>query len=291
MLDAIKKINNDNCITFIPPTDTKYFDSINYTLGNAIIIDSNENQKDIVELLNNSKFKKIYLFGYNDFYRYILPRLNKSIDVCWVYNDSFSNLSNAGVRSTLNTIFEYYDRKLINTIGCLSIDNQKVLENAGYNCEYINLKIEKDISKNVKSKSIGILSDDYDPNNNFYNQLATLTFIDYDVCKFMSVMKETNNFCNFFNIKSKIIDNIDDVLKNNFVNLYINFTNTNNELILKSYNNGVPVIVGNTNFYDDNDYLKEHLVVKSDDDINEIVEKINFVKDNYDRIMKEYNKI
>ena len=53
----------------------------------------------------------------------------------------------------------------------------------------------------------------------------------------------------------------------------------------------MPVIVGNTDFYDNNKYLKEHLVVKSDDDVNEISEKINFVKTNYKKIMEEYSKI
>ena len=291
MLDEIKKINNKSSIVFIPQTDLKYYDIINYTLGNVVIIDNKEKQSDVVESINKSKFKTIYLFGYDEIYRYVLPRLKKGLKICWIYNDSFSNLSNASVRYNLNTIFEYYDRKLINSIGCLSNDNKVVFKNAGYDCEYIDLKIEKTNINAIKSNSIGILSDDFDPNNNFYNQLAVLTFLDYDVCKFMSVMRETNNFCNFFGIKGNSLSNIDDVMKDNYVNLYINFTNTNKELIFKSYNYGVPVIVGNTDFYDNNKYLKDHLVVKSDDDINEIVEKINFVKKNYKKILEEYTKI
>ena len=70
----------------------------------------------------------------------------------------------------------------------------------------------------------------------------------------------------------------------------INFTNTNHELIRKSYNCGVPVIIGNSSFYHNNKYLNEHLVVKSDDDINEIVDKIKFVQNNYKKILEEYNK-
>ena len=65
----------------------------------------------------------------------------------------------------------------------------------------------------------------------------------------------------------------------------------NKELILKSYNYGVPVIIGNCDFYDSNKYLKEHLVVKRDDDINEIAEKIDFVRTNYKKIIEEYDSI
>lgn len=289
MIEQLKNHQKDKCISLVPPYDLKYYESIDYTIGNVIKIDYVEANEKIIKYINESKIEKIYLFGNHDIYRYILPRLKKKIEVCWVFNDSFSNLSNGGVRYYLNTIFEYYDRDLINIIGCLSNDSKKVFENAGYNCEYIDLKIKKVTNKNNKSKSIGILSDDFDPNNNFYNQLASLTFIDYDICKYKSVMPATKHFSKYFDIKSKVLSNIDDVIKDNFVNLYINFTNTNKELIIRSFNYGVPVIVGNTDFYDNNKYLKENLVVKSDDDINEIVEKINFVKKNYKKIMEEYN--
>ena len=291
MLDKLIEYKNESSIVLVPKQDIKYYDSLNYTLKNTILVDNVKEDTRIINIINNSKIKKIYLVGNNDLFRFILPRIKKDIVVCWIFNDAFSSLSNAGVRYNLNTIFEYYDRTLIDIIGCFNKDNMKVFENAGYKCEYIDLKLDKNEIKLVNSNSIGIISDDFDPNNNFYNQLAALTFVDYDVCKFMSVMKATNHFYKYFNIKSKVLKSIDEVMKDNFVNLYINFTNTNKELILKSYNYGVPVIVGNCDFYDNNKYLKEHLVVKSDDDVNEIADKISFVKNNYKKIIEEYSKI
>ena len=291
MLDKLIEYKNESSIVLVPKQDIKYYDSLNYTLGNAIIVDNVKEDTRIIDIINNSKIKKIYLVGNDNIYGFLLPELKNEISICWIFITQFSALSNVGTRSSLNMIFEYYDRELIDLIGCISKDNQKVFENAGYKCEYIDLKLDKNEIKSVNSNSIGIISDDFDPNNNFYNQLAALTFVDYDVCKFMSVMKATNHFYKYFNIKSKVLKNIDEVMKDNFVNLYINFTNTNKELILKSYNYGVPVIVGNCDFYDSNKYLKEHLVVKSDDDVNEIAEKIDFVRNNYKKIIEEYNKI
>ena len=291
MLDKLIEYKNESSIVLVPKQDIKYYDSLNYTLGNAILVNNVNEDLKIIDVINNSKIKKIYLVGNDNIYGFLLPELKKEISVCWIFITQFSALSNVGTRSSLNMIFEYYDRELIDLIGCISKDNKKVFENAGYKCEYVDLKLDKKEIKLVYSNSIGIISDDFDPNNNFYNQLASLTFVDYDVCKFMSVMKATNHFYKYFNIKSKVLKNIDEVMKDNFVNLYINFTNTNKELILKSYNYGVPVIVGNCDFYDNNKYLKERLVVKSDDDVNEIAEKINFVKNNYKKIMEEYSKI
>lgn len=291
MIEEIKKLKNKQHIVLLPKYDLEIYDSLNNVLRNVIKINNVSNNKEIINIINNSKIKKIYLIGNDDFYRFMLPRLNKNIEVCWIFKNSFSDLSNSGVRYLLNCIFEFVDRGLVNSIGCINKETIKVFENAKYNCEFIDLKIKKTESKNKKyNNTIGILSNDYDPNNNFYNQLAALTFIDYDYVKFKCVMGATWHFCDFFNIKNKKQENIDEIMKNNVVNLYINFTNTNTELIQKSFSYGVPCIVGNTNFFNNNKYLLEHLVVKSDDDINEIAKKIAFVKENRKRILEEYNK-
>ena len=291
MIEELKKYSNKSSVVFLPKCDLSIYDSLEYTLNNVIKIDLEKEDSEIINNINNSKIKKIYLVGSNDIYRYILPRLKKGIEVCWIFKDLFSNLSNGGARNILQTIFEFYDRELVFSIGCVSIDTQKVLENAGYKCEYIDLELKKVNAKIKKSNTIGILSSDFDPNNNFYNQLAALTFIDYEECKFLSVMKATIDFIKFFNLKCTIKNNIDEAIKGNFVNLYINFTNTNKELIIKSFNAGVPCLVGNTDYFNKNKYLKEHLVIKSDDDINEISDKINYVKENGKKILEEYNKL
>ena len=61
--------------------------------------------------------------------------------------------------------------------------------------------------------------------------------------------------------------------------------------IKKSFDLGIPCIVGNTNYFDNNKYLKDNLVVKSDDDIREISKKIDFVRENREQIIEEYNKL
>ena len=291
MIEQLEKYKNKRNIVIVPRFDLDLKDSLEYTLNNVIEIDNVEEDNKIIELINNSKIKKIYLVGNNDFYRFILPRLKKEITVCWIFRDSFSNLSNGGTRYYLECIFEYMDRNLIESIGCINEDTLTVFENAGYNCELINLNVKSKKTKYKDSNSIGILSNDYDPNNNFYNQLASTLLIECDNVKFKCVMGATWYFCDFFDIKHEKINNFDVIMKDNFVNLYINFTNTNIELIKKSFNLGIPCLVGNTTFFDNNKYLKEHLVIKSDDDINEIANKINFVKNNREKIMNEYSKL
>ena len=289
MLEKLQKNKNCSKCVIISPFDIKFYDSISYTIGNELIYNDKEDITEFINYVNSSKIKKIYFFGFNEAFKYIIPRLRMTIEKCWIFKDSLSSLSNSDIRGILNTIMDYYDKCFINSIGCINMDNKIVLENAGYKVEFIDLKIKKKKHKKVESNSIGLLSNDFDPNNNVYNQLASLTLLNYDICKLSCYLDSSFHFCDYFKIKYKYYENLDDVMKNNFVNLYINYTNTNKELIMKSFNYGVPVIVGNTDFYDNNLYLKDNLVVKSDD-INEIVEKVNFVKDNYKKIMEEYMK-
>lgn len=291
MKKEIKKYTNKNTIILLPKFDLDIYESLKELCPYIVKIGNVTEEKEIVTILNQSNIKKIYLVGNNDFYRYLLPRLKKEIKVCWIFKNSFANISNFDVRVILNIIFEFIDRNMLFSIGCVNKSMVKVFENAGYNCEYIELKPKLKKQKYIESNDIGILSNDYDPNNNYYNQLASLKLVNYNKCKLRPFMGETYRFCEFFEINYERYENIDDVIKNNFVNLYINFTNTNTELIEKSYRYGIPCLVGNTDFYDDNKYLKENLVLKSDDDVSEIAEKINFVKKNRVKIIEEYNKL
>ncbi len=290
MIDEINKIKKGENLLIISPNDIGDRENFIYTFDRVITCD-NSNKKKFIECLNKKDISKIYLLGLDEFYRYILPRIKKDISVCWIFKNSFSDLSNGGTRYTLHSIFEYLDRNLIDSIGCFDDDTFAVLTNAGYDTEKINIILKSNKQDKDYINSIGILSNDFDPNNNFYNQLASLTFVDYDVCKFKYVMRATKNFINDFNLKCEKMNDVNDVIQGNVVNLYVNFTNTDDVLIRKSFNMGVPCIVGNSNFFNKNEYLKEHLVVKSDDDVNEIADKINFVLKNRDNILKEYRKM
>ena len=290
MIDEINKIKKGENLLMISPNDIGDRENFIYTFDHVITCD-NSNKKKFIECLNKKDISKIYLLGLDEFYRYILPRIKKDISVCWIFKNSFSDLSNGGTRYTLHSIFEYLDRNLIDSIGCFDDDTFAVLTNAGYDTEKINIILKSNKQDKNYINSIGILSNDFDPNNNFYNQLAALTFVDYDVCKFKYVMRATKNFINDFNLKCEKMNDVNDVIQGNAVNLYVNFTNTDDVLIKKSFNMGVPCIVGNSNFFNKNEYLKEHLVVKRDDDVNEIADKINFVLKNRDNILKEYRKM
>ena len=70
----------------------------------------------------------------------------------------------------------------------------------------------------------------------------------------------------------------------------MNFCNSQNTLFLKAMDRGVPCVLGNTLLLKDYFNLDKALRLKSDDDINEIVEKIKYVRKNKKAILEEYKK-
>ena len=73
MIEQLNKYKTKNAIVFLPKNCTYLEDSITYTLKNVINFDKEKEDNQIIDIINNSKIKKIYLLGNNDIYRYILP--------------------------------------------------------------------------------------------------------------------------------------------------------------------------------------------------------------------------
>lgn len=286
-----KNIFDESVLVIASSSSIDIYDSLIEIFNNVITASNEYSNANFINSINDSKISKIYLAGNHSFYQYLLPRLKRKIEVCWIFSNSFSSLSDIFIRADYLVIYDYYNRGYVKSIGCIKEEFASVFKNAGYRCELLNL-IKKQSFFNIEncnSRSIGIISNDHDPRNNFYNQMASLLLVDYDFCKCVVTKKETKKFADFFKIKMQSEKDINDVMKNNFVNLYVNFTNTNDNYIIESFKLGVPVLVGNTTIFQKNKYLQEHLVIKSGDSVDEIAKKIKFVEKNYKKILEEYN--
>ena len=73
------------------------------------------------------------------------------------------------------------------------------------------------------------------------------------------------------------------------MNLDVAFSEVSPINFLISMDAGIPCIIGNTNLLDNDGKLKKLLVLDSDDDVNEICEKIDNVLENKKEIEKLYS--
>lgn len=288
----INKLKNKDYVVLLPMCDYDIKDSVEYSFENVFYLDyelTKEHADVLIDFINNNA-KSLILFDYDDFYRKVLPFIRKGKKVKWIYKNNIAEMTSGEVRTIVTSLMEFCDRKIVSEIGCLDESTYEVFKNAGYNVKHILLDVNPKTKKSKKSNSIGLIGNDYNPNHNTYNQLSALKLVDYSYIKIIKNMDATNHFINFFVIKEKLVNSFDEVIKDNFVNLYCNFTANDFELILKSMDKGIPCILGNTDIFDKYPKLKASLVLESDDDINEIASKIDGAKENRETILKEYDK-
>ena len=291
-INDIRDLKNNDYIVLLPDNDYDIRDSVEYSFNNVVYLDYKPQDDEIKILIDsiNEKNIQLILFDYSELYRLIIPYIHKNKKVKWILKNDIASMTDGKIRATYTNLMEFCDRDLIDCIGFLDYGTYKVFEKSKYNTNHIVLDIEEKKAKKMDSNDIGIIGDDYNPNHNIYNELTAVTMAKYDNIKILKNMPATKHFIEFFNIREKEVSTLDEVISNNYVNLYCNFTLTNNELILKSMDQGIPCILGNTDIFDNYKYLKEKLVLISDDDVNEIAEKINNIKTNKSKILEEYKK-
>ena len=289
--DKINKLKENECIVLLPKPDYDIKKGVEYSFKNVISSDelTDDDVKNIIEVINNKNVQLI-LLDYDEVYRKIIPYIRKNRKIKWVIKNGLAAMTDGAVRATFSNLMEFCDRNLISCIGCIDNGAYEVLKNAGFNTKRIILDIKEEKNKAKKSNSIGIIGNDYNPNHNTYNQLTAVTMVDYDYVKILKNMPATEDFIKFFDIKEQEVKTYEELLKDNFINLYCNFTCTIDEVILTSMDNGVPCLLGNTDIFDNYKVLKQYLVLDSDDDVNEMAQKIEEVKKNSDKIMDEYKK-
>lgn len=288
----INKLENKDYIVLLPEIDYDIKDSVEYSFENVFYLDyelTKEDAKIIIDFINNND-SQLIIFDYSEFYRLILPYIRKNRKIKWIYKNNISSMTNGKARATFTNLMEFCDRNIVDTIGCLDESTYEVLKNSGYKTKHLLLDVSSNSKKAKKSNSIGLIGNDYNPNHNTYNQLSALKLVDYSYVKIVKSMPATNHFIDFFEIKEKSVNTLDEAMSDNFINLYCNFTFTNYELILKSMDMGIPCLLGNTEIFDKFPKLKGYLVLESDDDINEISSKIINIKENKESILKEYKK-
>ena len=294
MIERIKEIiARSNKLVLLPKSDELYYDCFNYMFGDCIVrLDENFDNYNELSSIINENIEEFYFVNFQNVYRKLLPNIGKKVKKINIFLCDVANFTSVYVLPLFYDVSEFYERKLIDKI-CILNNSVYEMMKKKFNVEKLNIKLpfNDNINDCSSNKSIGIIGNDYDPVHNFYNMLTAVSMVnDYDVVKFVPNMNATREFFNHFDIKHEFCNNLDEVMNNNFVNLYCNFTNTNPCLVIKSMDMGIPCLLGNTDLFDNNKKLKELLVLKSDDDVNEIAFKINNIRDNYDVIFKEYKK-
>lgn len=276
-------------ILFIDESEKDYMEAIKYSFSKCELSSIN-NEITPPELENlakeiNSSYNEVIFFGYFYNYYMLLPILSKKLKIKWILPTSVASLFNVDIYNAFFQVIEYKERKLVNDIATLDY-NMYLLFKDKYNFSFLKLDINK--KDKYKKNNIGIVGYDYLEEVSFFNELSAISLSKYDTVNIQNEMNVTKRFCEDFGLKINKIDDAYTLIASSKLNLYVNFFNTNDIKFLYSMDNDSPCIIGNSDLLDNNKYLKDQLVLKSDDSIDEMLEKVEDVEKNKAQILKEY---
>lgn len=279
----LEYIYNLDYLILVPSVDIELFDGFSNTFKNVLLFQNNyEDIEFFKKFIEKNNVKRLIFVDYILEYDYFI---NLNIKKDFIFTKSLGSLSDSPIFLTFNKIISFYQNNLIEKIGILDEDLYLTLEKK-YNVYKLNLLLNNSEYK-VNNSTIGILNSQDDPKDSFYNSLSAVSILKNKIVKILNPNKITKNFVKTFNINLKKAKDKNDSYKND-INLYINFTYSNLLPFFKSFEYGVPCLIGNTTLLDNYPKLKKYLVVKSDDSIDEIAEQIKTVQKNKEEILNLY---
>lgn len=285
MIDKELIYNNEPLI-ILSSFDKELLKAFEYTYGNVFMLDLFDNINVQVKQIKKSNFNQIIFVDYYPEYDGIISQYYKKKDIKIIFTKSLGAFSNLSIYNSFKGVIRLFEEKKISKVGFIDTNLYLTLKDK-INCQAVSLDIErKEYSNSFDSNRVGILNNFSNARHSYYNELSALTFNNYSAlikCDDIVI----KNFAKLFNIKYKVSKN--SYMENNLVNLYINFTDNNFLDFLDSMDKNVPCIIGNNDFLNDSK-LSKYLVVNSDDSIDEISKKIEDVKNNRDKILKDYQE-
>lgn len=232
----------------------------------------------------------------------ILKNKKPEIKIKFTWHGSHSMFVQRDESYFLYMILELLDRGLVDSIGFAKESMAIYYKQKGYNSYFLpntvkNIKSEfknDDISSNDNIK-IGLYSAGNRWEKNTFNQLSAISMLSNVEVDIVPVTPLVKDFCKMMKIRMK--DENSKYLKRevlysrmsqNDMNLYVTFTESSPVTPLESFELGVPCLTGNNHHYFRRSKLEDYLIVRAEDDINEIYSKINNILKKKTEIMKLY---
>ena len=283
---------NLNYLVIVPGMDKKLLDAFAFTFGNAMLFNNTvEDLEFLIEFLKQNVVDKLIFVDYYAEYDEVISTLVEEHDISFIFTGELGNLSDPILLDSFNRICEKYDNETIHMIGFLDPYLQKVVCKKRRNVKHVMLDIENVEYDKLKGEdSIGLLNSDLSNYDSFYNELCGVSMVANYKVKLYKPSRTTLDFISDFGIEALIVERQEDLFYGGVCNLFINFANTGVIEFMKSMDAGVPCIIGNNYFLSDNPVLSDYVVMNSDDDVNEIAERLNKCIDNKEKILKEYKK-
>ena len=233
-----------------------------------------------------------------------IKELNKYIKIKFLWHGSHAMFVERDESYFLYSIMELMDRKIVDSVGFFKESMAGFYKLKGYKAFFVTNNVSNVKATNLeafKKEEGNIYLGSYAAGDrwgkNTANQLSAAAMLKNAVVDVIPTTNLIKEFCNTINLKIND-DHLGYLTRQellnrmalNDVNLYVTFTECSPVIPLESLELGVPCVTGNNHSYFKNSKLQDYLVVKAEDDINEIFEKINFCLNNKEEIINLYKE-
>jgi glycosyltransferase involved in cell wall biosynthesis len=313
--DEICRFKDKEYIAIYNPYCIGIMNSTKELFENTLGLSELFNDKYITEIANcivENNIKQVIFspiaFGWKELIEKIKEK-NMNIKIKFFWHGSHSLFVNRDESYFLYNILEMCDRNIVDSIAFAKESMADFYRQKGYNSVFVKNTV-KNINLNdiketeyykklekLKDKSkvnIGIYSAGDRWEKNTFNQISSLSLIKNVALDCIPSTDLVSSFCKLMNINLKESsgylkrEEMAARMALNDLNLYVTFTECSPIVPLESLEMGVPCLTGNNHHYFKNTRLEEYLIVKSEDDIDEIVKKINIALKNKDEIISLY---
>lgn len=311
--EIIEKINNIKDTSYVVIYNPECIGIMNssieifgkeHCLGLCEIFNSKQIE-EVAKAIIEKKFKQVIFatmaYGYKELAETIY-NIDNTVAIKFMWHGSHALFVNVNEQKFLEDILQLQKRNIVKTVGYFKRSMANFYAKKGYNScllmNIVNIQNKDEYKRNPKDKRLnfGLYSAGDRWEKNTYNQLSACAMNRKAFAEIIPQTKLAASFCELMRIKTLTDEELPalsrhELLKhmaNNDVNLYVTFTECSPMIPLESFEVGVPCIIGNNTEFFKNSKLEEYLVVKEEDSIDEIYEKMNLCLEHRDEIMELY---
>lgn len=280
-------IFNIDAVVLLPKCVEEYVKTYEHNFKYVYVLDTTVASKnDFIKFIKTNNVLEVVLVDYMYEYKDIIDRISDIAKIDILFTTDLSSLSSDVMLDVHNKILELCADGRINKLGILD-PNLYTLIKDKFEKTYL-IKLDEPVLENNRlTQGVGLVNKCYEEKHSYFNELSAINMLD-EIANVTDIDKVTKGFMKRFNINYKECESRLDVIRRSEVTLNINFADMANSYFLNSMDMGIPCIIGNNYILNGYKNLADKIQVKSDDDINEIAEKIKYVRDNKDEILKEY---
>lgn len=303
--EELNKIESNYIIIANPDNDYEVNNINELFKGNILYIRKQYTQKEaslIAKEIVESGKKIVAFNSMESGWDRIIDEINqidKSIKIKAIMNYDKTRWIQGDIWEKYIKIMDLYNKKKINSIAVFNIEDYKYLLKKGYNVSLLKklFKVNENsnnIEKNNSTVKIGIYEAYDNQIKNIYNQLEACSLIDNHFIDINPLNEKIKMFSKLNNINITGTSNylntneLIERIKLNSINVFLNLADDNSIIPLVSLENGIPCLISNYSYIDDNK-LKSLIECKNVENIEEIKEKIIEIINNRSLILKEYD--